>query len=73
MCGRLPCPRRRCAAIRKRVALRGECGAQYAGDLGFVVDDENLRGLIVFVRFHSRSECWVTMWTSTLGDSFRKC
>ena len=57
----------------QRIALRGERGAQDAGDLRFVVDDENLRLLIVLVRFHSRSECWVTMWTSTLGDSFRKC
>ena len=57
----------------QRVALRGERRAKDPGNLSFVVDEEDLRRLIIFVLLHSRSECCVTMWTSTLGDSFKKC
>ena len=53
------------------VSLGGECGLENADDLRFIVDDEDLCRLVVVL--HSRSECWVTMWTSTLGASRRKC
>jgi hypothetical protein len=43
------------------VTLGGKCGTQNPGDLRFVIDDEDLRRPILFDRFHSRSEGWVTM------------
>src|ERR1700729_1814822 len=55
------------------VPLRRERRTKDSGDLRFVIDDENLYRLIVLVLFHSRSACCVTMWTSRLGDSLRKC